>query len=142
MKTLRERFSAMLENANQQVEADVSDREKFQITCRRNFAPLWDAMKAISDEVASRDVGVVDLANPTPSSDRFEIIYNFAVKGYASVPITFRFETRAGPNRVTIVIGTSWDDERKATAYAIGEMDRAVLFVLSCGATFFKSKEA
>src|SRR5438552_3135055 len=113
--SVRDRFRSMLDEVQDGVRIQKSERSEFQARCRRAFSPLWNAIDAIKDEISSRDLGKITLANPTPSSDRFEIIYDFQAKGFAAVLICFRFNTRTGPSQVDITIGTNWSN--KATTF-------------------------
>jgi hypothetical protein len=106
MSDYQRRFSELLDDAALGRSDDALDQSDFKQRCRNRFAPLAAAMGEVAAEVEKRGIGTVKLANPTPSADRFEIIYNLQRKGQLATSLTFRF-LENDPEIVELYVGPS-----------------------------------
>lgn len=141
MAQVRARFRELLEFAAEELQSAKSDRDRFHEECRRCFEPVWNAIDEIKEEVVAKGLGDVTSANVTPSSDRFEIIYNFKRADHSSVSMKFRFLNFTGPTAVTVMMGQTWADERDAKQFRADCVSDVVDYVLINAAAFFRTEK-
>jgi hypothetical protein len=126
-----------LDVAEDESRSEKTDRERFRDECRKNFSGIWTAIGEINKELVERSLGNVELANAVPSSDRFEIIYNFHGKSNDALSMTFCFGSFVGSHTVEVFVGPSC--QSKGKRFSVDEIDAAIDVVMSYVAAFYTS---